>query len=314
LQDITNTEQIPANKTAVALGIFDGIHRGHQDLINTAISHKKEGLSPAVFTFNTKSVTSKGKLDMLISDRLKCEKLDKMGIEYIYSPDFLSVKGLTAECFVKQILHEKLNASVLLCGENFHFGKGAFAGSNELVALAEKYGMKAEIIPYTLFNGKPISSSEIRRLIGEGSIDVANFMLGYDFHFRLPVVHGNSIGRTLDFPTINQYFPQNQVIPRFGVYASTTYFDEKEYFSITNIGVKPTIGGEKSPLAETYIIDYEGDLYERNVTVSLKKFIRPEQKFAGIDELKSQLKKDLEKVKKFLYFDKSKGGFNDEQN
>lgn len=312
LQDITISNIIPSNKTAVALGVFDGIHRGHQDIINHAISYKEKGLSPAVFTFTTNSVTSKGRFDILISDELKLEKLTDMGIEYVYSPEFGVVKGLTAENFVKHILVEKMNASVAVCGENFHFGKGAFAGSHELVSLCEKYGITAIVLPFITFNGKPINSTEIRRLISEGSIDVANVMLGYDFHYKLPVVHGNAIGKTLDFPTINQYFPVGQVIPRFGVYASTSKIDGKEHFSITNIGIKPTIGGEKSPLSETHIIDYDNDLYGQYVTVTLKKFIRPEQKFSSLDELKNQLKIDLDKAKKFLYFETEKGGFYNE--
>ena len=310
MKDITIGNEIPANKTAVALGVFDGIHRGHQDIINHAISYKNNGISPAVFTFNTKTVTSKGngKIDFLISDELKRQKLINMGVEYIFSPEFSDIKELTAENFVKTILVEKLNASVAVCGENFHFGKGAFAGSHELVEICKKHGIKADVLPFTYFNGKPISSTEIRRLISEGSIDIANVMLGYDFHFKLPVVHGNAIGKTIDFPTINQYFPVGQVIPRFGVYASTACIDGKLHFSVTNVGIKPTIGGEKSPLAETYIIDFDDDLYGQEITVSLKKFLRPEEKFSGIPQLKQQLQNDLEKAKKFLYWKNTKGG------
>ena len=314
MRNITLTNDVPTKKTAVALGVFDGIHRGHQDVINCACSFKEKGLSPAVFTFNTKTVTSKGngKLDMLISDDLKFEKLDNLGVEYIFSPEFSDLKELTAESFVENILVKKMNAAFTICGENFRYGKGAFAGSKELSELGKKYGITTIVLPFTYFNGKPISSSEIRHFISEGSVDIANTMLGYDFHFRLPVVHGNAIGRTLDFPTINQYFPVGQVIPRFGVYASASIVDGKEYPSITNVGIKPTIGREKSPLAETYIIDYNDDLYGREVTVSLRKFIRPEQKFSGISVLKEQLEKDLKKAKEFLYFDQSKGGFYNE--
>lgn len=308
--DLAEKNSVASNKTAVALGVFDGIHRGHQAVIDKAISFKVKGLSPAVFTFNTKTVTTKGngKLDVLISDELKNEMLEEMGIEYIYSPEFSQVKDLTAEEFVKKILVEKFNASVAVCGENFRFGKGAFAGSHELSEICKKYGIETVIVPYTTFNSKPISSSEIREHIKQGSMDMANFMLGYDFQFRLEVVHGNEIGKTLNFPTINQRFSSSQVVPRFGVYASMTKIGDKLYPSITNVGVKPTIGSEKSPLAETYIIDFEGNLYGEVLTVFLKKFIRPEQKFNGLDELKTQLAIDLKKAKDYLYFDNTKGG------
>ncbi|MFA5659098.1 MAG: bifunctional riboflavin kinase/FAD synthetase [Oscillospiraceae bacterium] len=315
MENLTYDSSVPKFKTAVALGVFDGIHRGHQDVILCASSFKNRGLSSAVFTFSTKTVTSKGngRLDMLISDELKLEMLNKLGVDYVYSPEFNELKNLTAEDFVEKILLKKLNASIAVCGENFRFGKGAFGDSHELSRLCSRVGIDAVVIPFTYFNGAPISSTEIRRLIREGSIDVANVMLGYDFQFRLKVVRGNALGRTLEFPTINQYFSPMQVTPRFGVYASCVSFDGKEYPSVTNIGVKPTIGGEKFPLAETHIIDFNGDLYGKEVTVYLKKFIRPEQKFDSIEQLKSRLFKDLKKAKEFLYFTQSKGGYENEQ-
>ena len=164
------------------------------------------------------------------------------------------------------------------------------------------------MVPYTVFHAHPISSTEIRKHIQDGSIDIANYMLGYDFHIKLKVIHGNQIGKTLNFPTINQRFEQNQVIPRFGVYASSTKIGDKIYNSITNVGVKPTIGSESFPLAETHIIDFEGDLYGEIITVYLKKFIRKEKKYNSLDELKNQLKIDLEKAKEYLDCDNTKGG------
>lgn len=312
--DLTENNSVASDNTAVALGVFDGIHRGHQDVIKCAVGFKAEGLSPAVFTFNTKTVTTKGngKIDMLISDELKAEKLEELGVEYIYSPQFSEVRELTSEMFVKQILVEKMNAKVAVCGENFKFGKGAFSGAHDLEEIGAKYGIKTKIVPYTTYNMQPISSTEIRRLIKEGSIDIANYLLGYDFHFRIEVVHGNSLGKTLEFPTINQKFLSSHVVPRFGVYASQTKIGDKMYPSVTNVGIKPTIGGESSPLAETYIFDYSGDLYGQRLTVYLKKFIRPEQKFNGIDDLKAHLEIDLKKAKEYLYFDNMKGGLNNE--
>ena len=123
--NLTENSSVASNKTAVALGVFDGIHRGHQAVINRAVSFKEKGLSPAVFTFNTKTVTSKGngKIDMLISDELKLEKLEELGVEYVYSPQFSEIKGLTAERFVKEIIVDKFKAEVVVCGENFRFRK-----------------------------------------------------------------------------------------------------------------------------------------------------------------------------------------------
>ncbi len=311
---ITEQDFISSKKTAVALGVFDGIHRGHQDVVKKATNLKNQGYSPAVFTFNTNTVTSKGngKLDALISNELKYKKLEDLGVEYIYSPEFSAVRDLTAEKFVEKILVKKLNAGVVVCGENFRFGKGAFCGYKELSQICEGYDIKTIVVPFTMYNGQPISSTEIRRLIKEGSIDIANFLLGYDFHFKGEVVHGNSIGRTISFPTINQHFERSQVIPRFGVYASITKIGDKEYNSITNIGVKPTVGNENAPLAETHIIDFDNDLYGEKLVVHLKRFIRPEQKFNGLDELKGQLIADTQKAKAILSYNNEKGGFHNE--
>lgn len=302
IQNITFSNTSPTTKTAVALGVFDGIHKGHQDVINCAISYKDTGLSSAVFTFNTKTVTTKGNghIDMLLSDELKLEMLENMGVDYIFSPEFSVLKNLTAHEFVKEIIHKKLNASVAICGENFRFGKGAFSGSDELSSICRDLGIATIILPHTFSDGKAISSTDIRKHIINGEIALANKKLGYDFYFKLPVVHGNMIGRTLDFPTINQYFQAGQVIPRFGVYASVTEIEGKAYPSISNIGIKPTIGGESFPLAETFIINFKGDLYEKVIKVSLKQFIRPEQKFEDLNELKATIKNDLITAKQIL--------------
>lgn len=297
MENITNSPSVPPLKTAVALGVFDGIHRGHQAVISKAICYKDVGLSPCVFTFDTKSVTSKGKIELIISDELKFSKFEKMGVEYVYSPRFEDVKNVTPEDFVKEILLKKLNCGVAVCGENFHFGKGGSAGCYELSQLCEKYGIKCEIIPFLKYNGKPICSTDIRELIKQGDIKTANEMLGYDFHFKGRVVKGNEIGRTLNFPTINQYFEDRHVIPRFGVYASVVNIKGKNYMGVSNIGVKPTVSSENKPLCETFVIDFNDVIYGQEVTISLKEFIRAEQRFDSLEILKEHIALDLKNVK-----------------
>lgn len=299
--NLNENDFVKHNKTAIALGVFDGVHKGHQAVIGCAVSYKDKGLSPAVFTFKSKTVTSKfkGQLEVLISDELKTEKLENLGVEYIYSPDFDTLKELSADEFVSKILIEKLNAQVVVCGENFHFGKGGKSGSNELSQMCRSHGILAIVVPFTCFHSKPVSSTLIRESLKAGDIETANEMLGYDYHFRHEVIRGNQIGKTIDFPTINQKLDVGQVVPKYGVYVSVTTIDDAEYLSITNIGIKPTIGGETSPLAETFIINYSGDLYGQLVTVYLKHFIRPEKKFSGLEELKNQLALDLKKAEEY---------------
>lgn len=271
-------------------------------MIHKTIDLIPYGISPAVFTFETDTITTKGQggVDVILSHDLKYELLSRIGVEYIYSPDFLNFKNLTAVQFVRLVLRDKFKARYVVCGSDFKFGKGGHCGYKELETLCAEHGIKVIIAEPVILDGHPVSSTRIRQHIAAGEIEQANKLLGYDFQFKLPVVHGNQLGRTINFPTINQYLPIRQIIPRFGVYASKTEIDGKLYKSITNIGIKPTIGGEISPLAETNIFDFSEDLYGKILRVSLRCFIRPETKFASVDELSAQILADTETVKELI--------------
>ena len=286
----------PRDKTAVALGYFDGLHLGHMVVIGTALAQRE--LKPAVFTFNCDTTLPKFRRpEDIISFENKCELLSKAGVEYVYAPDFADVCTFTDEDFVKKILHETLNAGYACCGRNFRFGLGGHGTPEILTALGEKYGIRVEIIEDVCLDGEMISSSHIRELIRMGDIGQANRLLGYEWQFKVPVVHGNELGRTMNFPTINQILPETNVMPLFGVYSSFVHFHGKHYRGITNIGIRPTIENSRGVICETHILDYSGDLYGENVTVALYKFIRPERKFANIDELKAQIEQDIEQSK-----------------
>ncbi len=284
------------------MGLFDGLHYGHRTVIKYAvdIAHENNCIEPAVFTFETDTVTSKcsGNLEYIMSRDLKREMLESLGVRYIYSPDFMNFKNLTAEEFVTLVLNDKLCAQYVICGEDFRFGHGASSGVDDLKKLCQKFGIEVIVIPPVKELGdRRISSTLIREYIRQGDVETANKLLGYPFQFRLPVTYGNQIGRTISFPTINQIMPKKQILPKFGVYASKVEFAGMRFLGVTNVGVKPTVGGQHSPLAETFIIDFNGDLYGESVKVMLTKFIRPEKKFSGIDELMMQIKSDVETVK-----------------
>ena len=300
--DITKSKGAFQNKTAVTMGIFDGVHRGHQAVINTACEFKKQGLDVVLFTFKTDTVTTKGRgfIEMLLSDDLKKERFDKLGVDYIYSPAFDEMKNMTSAQFVEQVLHEKLNAEVVVCGEDFRFGKGAKGDAEKLKLLCEKHHIKTVIVKQAKYEGRKISSSDIRDCIRRGEIKRANEMLGYNYYYKLPVLHGNEIGRTLDFPTINQEITKGYILPLFGVYITRTKIDGKWHNSISNIGVKPTFEERSAPLIETNILDFEGDIYGQVVEVELICFLRPERKFKSVDELKRQVKSDINKTREFF--------------
>ncbi len=299
--DLTGTNNTPENSTTVAIGLFDGLHHGHKAVIQKAVqtAKKSNNLSPAVFTFETDTVISKGEsgIDCILSGELKRELIADMGIKYIYSPDFMNFRNLSADEFVELVLYDKLFAKYICCGEDFRFGKGASADINVLDKLCKKKGIEVITIKdVTESSGKRISSTMIRDMIKCGDIAKANMLLGYHYQIKMPVAYGKQLGRTIEFPTINQYFPQKQVVPRFGVYASLVELNGKIYKGLTNVGVKPTVQDSDLPLCETYIYGFDGNIYGEMVRLSLIEFIRPEKKFDSLTELSQQINEDSIKV------------------
>lgn len=287
----------PREKTAVALGYFDGLHLGHVGVIEASLS--QNNMRPAVFTFNCDTTLPKFRSpEDIISFENKCELLDKIGVEYLFAPDFAEVCKLSDEDFVRQILKERLNAGFACCGRNFRFGLGGRGTPERLCELGEKYIISVEIVEDVCLDGEMISSTHIRELIRCGKIEEANRLLGYDLWFKLPVIHGNELARELNFPTINQIIPKTNIIPRFGVYQSYAEVHGRHYLAVTNIGIRPTVVSGGETVMETHILNFSGNLYGEKIAVSLCKFIRPEKKFLGIDELKSQIGKDIREVTK----------------
>ncbi len=281
-----------AEKTAVALGYFDGLHLGHIQVINAALQQRE--LKPAVFTFNCDTTLPKFRSpEDIISFENKCDMLERMGVEYIYAPDFADVCTLTEEDFVREILAGKLRAGFACCGRNFRFGLGGHGTPERLTAIGKKYGIEVQIVQDVCLDGEMISSTRIREYIKKGDMEQANRLLGYELWFNLPVVHGNEIGRTLNFPTINQIIPETNVIPRFGVYSSFVRVNGRNYRGITNIGIRPTVHNSGNVIMETHILGFEGNLYGKMAEVSLCRFLREEKRFAGLAELKKQIAQDI---------------------
>ena len=298
---LENTDFTPKEKIVCALGLFDGVHLGHRLIISKAVElAEKTGGKSAVFSFKTNTVTSKGhdgRLEMLISDRQKQDKMEKIGVDYIYSPDFESLRSLSPEEFVRDVLVKKMNCAVAVCGTDFTFGRFAKGKASDLEKIGEKYGMKTVVVSPLLYEGEVISSTRIRKCVREGKISLANKLLGEPFAFELPVEYGLQLGRTWGFPTINQEIPAHRVMPQFGVYCSKVYIDKKSYVGVTNIGVKPTVENTAgNPLAETFIVDFQGDVYGKTVKTELYEFVRKEKKFRDFEELKEEIGRNTTQV------------------
>lgn len=276
---------ISSAKSCVALGFFDGIHAAHQAVINSAF----EGCGDKIVL----SIGGSGKTlsGALLTARETERQLAALGAEFFLTPDFDSVKDMSGEQFVAEILCEKLHAVRVACGFNYRFGAGAACGAEDLLRLCKKYGIECSVVPPVEIDGKPVSSTAIRTALAQGDIVRANSLLDRRYGYTLPVVDGQHLGRRLGAPTINQGIPQGLIVPKFGVYASISRAGGVWYSSVTNIGVRPTVGSD-APLSETWLSGFSGDLYGQQVRVELVDFIRPEQKFDSLDSLREQITRD----------------------
>ena len=274
-----------SQSTSVALGLFDGLHRGHQQVISRAVSHSKE-MIPTVFSFeyDNPSLISKPDFKALLSPTLKIRLLDHLGTQQFVCPPFSVIRDLPASRFLEEILQTALQAKAVFCGYDYRFGKNAEGDTGMLRDFCASNGIYCEVLPALTEGGAPISSTRIRECIHSGRMEEAQTLLGYPYTIDFPVSEGRKLGRRLGFPTINQPYPEGNILPRFGVYASLAQIGGKSYMGVTNVGVKPTVCADNQPAAETYLIDYEGDLYGRQVPLSLIHFVRPEQKFTSNED------------------------------
>lgn len=295
-----NTLSPAPARTAVALGCFDGLHRGHLAVIGAAVARRAEGLLPAVFTFDEspqKELTGKA-VPRLMTNSWKEQLLSDYGVELLYNIDFSEVMKLTPPSFVQGVLRDMLHAGAVFCGENYHFGRGGHAGVKELELLCQENGIELQVVPGVASGGRLISSTRIRELVQQGDMEQAAQLLGRPYCFDFPVAHGRRVGRLMGTPTLNQPFPQNFVLPKFGVYASRVYFKDWCMVGVTNVGVRPTVGAD-GPLAETWMPDYHGEeLYGEVVRTELLEFLRPEMKFEGLEQLRAAILENGEQVRR----------------
>ncbi len=279
----------------VALGTFDGLHIGHKAVINSETTEYENKL--ALMFREHPLVLLKGENPGKLITTEK-EILYSWGItpEYI---EFKEVYEDSPESFVDDILIGKYNAKSLACGFNYRFGKNAEGDVNTLKKLCFEREIKLTVVEEIQYKNEAVSSTRIRKALSKGDIKSANEMLGRPFSYNFQVLHGDERGRILGSPTINQFFPENFCVPEYGVYASFTVIDGKKYPSVTNIGIRPTIGNSEKR-SETNIIGFEGDLYGKYPEVFIIEKLRGEMKFNSLDELSHQIAEDREKSIKIL--------------
>ena len=278
--------------TAVALGFFDGVHRGHRRVLSLAASQAQNGLLPVCLTFreSPKAVLGARDFRYLMTPEDKLRALEDIGIAHAVLLDFRDVMHLSARAFFEDILVGRLRARAIYCGFNYRFGKGADGDAAMLSRLCAEHGIDLTVVPPETQDGEIVCSTLIKSLIREGSVREANELLGSLFGFSAVITHGRRLGRELGTPTINQPLHKGLVVPKFGVYASAVTLESGERFcGVTNVGVKPTVGGE-TPLWETWMPRYHGgDIYGQAADVRLLDFIRPERKFPDLQALRNEI-------------------------
>ena len=289
------------NGSVIALGNFDGLHIGHRTVIKSAVEMAKElGAVSCILMFSEHSLKAlRGKAPSeLVSGEIK-ERLFRETQSQIRTIDFNYIKGMSAQEFFETVLLNQFNAKGVCCGYNYHFGKNASGDTKKLKEICDAAGVKLSVSPPAEYMGEAVSSTRIRKALEEGKIEQANDMLARKFSYKSVVIDGDKRGRTLGTPTINQILDENMTIPKHGVYASQTIIEGKTYASVTNIGVRPTIGTGVLG-SETFIIDFSGDLYGQSIEIGLLGYLRKEQKFESLKFLCEQIEKDVNVAKKIF--------------
>lgn len=300
---ISEDTDFKLKNTAVTLGKFDGLHRGHRLLIDEVLSLKGQGYTSVMFTFlyHPYNLLSDNEIKLIFTEEEKRARLETLGMDVLISYPFTNdTKNIQPEDFIKDILVNKLDVKVIVVGNDFRFGKNRRGDVDMLKAMESVYGYKVIAFEKKRWKDTVISSSTIREELASGNMEDVNEMLGLPYYIHGKVLHGRKIGRTLGMPTTNLTPTAYKLLPPCGVYASRTIIDGISYPGMTNIGYKPTVGAEKFKGVETYIYDFDGDLYGREIDVELLTFNRPELKFDNLEELKLKMEEDLTIGRKYF--------------
>ena len=296
-----------ARPTVLTLGVFDGLHLGHQLIISRVVERARAtGAVPTVITFDPHPravLHPESAPPLLQTFDQKIEAFGMLGVEQTIVIRFTrEFAHLRAEEFLNDVVHERLHAKEVYLGRGFAFGRGRGGNIELLRKVSGQLGFFADEVSEVRLRGQRISSSRIRELLSRGRVNLARRMLGRPYGVEGRVVHGAERGHTIGFPTANLQ-PQNRVIPRAGVYVTATLIEGIWRRSVTNIGVRPTFEKEAEPSVETFVMDWGGDLYGDVVRVRFLHRLRDERRFESVEELKRQIDSDASRARK--YFDRA---------
>ncbi len=288
-------------KTIFALGFFDGVHLGHQALLSACKALAEQaGCRAGALTFDLppEALLKNSTPNMITSAQDRVRLLQHYGMEQVQIlPANKETLSMCHEAFLQQLLSWK--AAGFVCGEDYRFGRGGLGNPQILADFAQKQGLPIKIVPQQQLDEKKISSTRIRKLLEQGDVENANRLLGHPYLLSGTVVAGKQLGRTIGIPTANLILPAELLTPALGVYACKVWVEGQPYLAVTNIGNRPTVEGT-GVTVEAWILDFEGDLYGKTVTLELHKFLRPEQKFQSLTALQAEIRKNGEETRKFF--------------
>ena len=279
------TEFYIEEPTVLSLGKFDGIHRGHELLMEHLAAKKEDGLAAVIFTFNIPPRKSVEQVEakVLTTNEEKMHIFEQIGIDYLVECPFTKeIMCMEPEDFIAKIVHQ-LHVKCFVVGSDFHFGHNRRGDGYEVLVIDKMQEDKRDI-----------SSTFVREEIAKGNIEKANHLLGYHYFVTGEILHGRHLGSTkLGIPTINQIPPEEKLLPESGVYVTEVRLADRCYRGVTNVGVKPTIEGKNPIGVETHLLDFAGDLYGKVVTVEFLTRVREERKFPSIEALKEEMQNNI---------------------
>ncbi|QLC67040.1 bifunctional riboflavin kinase/FAD synthetase [Flavobacterium sp. LPB0248] len=284
-------------KTILTLGTFDGVHIGHKKILERITQQtengKYESLVLTFFPHPRMVLQEKSEIRLLNTIDEKIKLLEATGIEnLVVHPFNESFSRLTAEEFVRTILVEKFQIQKIIIGHDHRFGRNRTANIDDLIAFGLEYGFEVEQISAEEIQDVSVSSTKIRKALNEGNMALANEYLGYSYFLNGTIVKGKQLGRTIGFPTANIQIEEDyKLIPKIGVYVVKAIVNGETVFGMMNIGFNPTVNGEKQTI-EVHLFNFDKDIYDQKIEVSLLHYIREEQKFGSLDALKAQLNQD----------------------
>ena len=304
--NIIEARNIP--NAVVTIGTFDGVHLGHQAIFNKMKSLAQGiGGETVVVTFDPhpRQVLNidSANLRFLCTPEEKLQKFEEFGIDNVVIINFTKEFSRTpSEVFIKDCIIDHIHPAYIVVGYDHHFGKNRMGDFDLLNKLMKQYNFKVVRVAAQDVENIAISSTKIRNALAVGNVKSANRLLGYNYSVTAEVVVGNKIGRTLGFPTANLELPREYMLVKGGVYACLVDYEGQTYKAMANIGHRPTIGDrrENQPIIEVNLFDFDGDLYGQHIRVHFIDRIRDEEKFTGLNALKTQLEKDREKAKQIL--------------